>query len=86
MRAMEVRYEERFSQSDRGATQDTAADRGGVLDPYPSGSGGAHSTGGETYLYRFDYPRAKGPLAGEVPHTAGVEVRLGQIQTGTPGA
>lgn len=26
-------------------------------------------SGGETYLYRFDYPRAKGPLAGEVPHT-----------------
>ena len=27
----------------------------------------AHTgSGGETYLYRFDYPRAKGPLAGEI--------------------
>jgi para-nitrobenzyl esterase len=30
----------------------------------------AHTAaGGETWLYRFDYPRLRGPLAGEVPHT-----------------
>jgi para-nitrobenzyl esterase len=28
------------------------------------------STGGEAYFYRFDYPLARGPLAGEVPHSA----------------
>jgi para-nitrobenzyl esterase len=30
----------------------------------------AHTAaGGQTWLYRFDYPRLRGPLAGEVPHT-----------------
>jgi para-nitrobenzyl esterase len=28
------------------------------------------STGGEAYFYRFDCPLVKGPLAGEVPHSA----------------
>jgi para-nitrobenzyl esterase len=28
------------------------------------------STGGEAYFYRFDCPLLKGPLAGEVPHSA----------------
>lgn len=38
-------------------------------------------SGGETYLYRFDYPRAKGPLAGEVPHTQELSFVWGDLNS-----
>lgn len=69
MRAMEARYEALFpdlTSAQRKIRLLTAEEYWiPTIRVAEAHTGG----GGETYLYRFDYPRAKGPLAGQVPHT-----------------
>jgi para-nitrobenzyl esterase len=69
MRAMEARYEAlfpNFTHAQRKVRLLTAEE---YWVPILRVAEAHTGTGRETFLYRFDYPRAKGPLAGEVPHT-----------------
>jgi para-nitrobenzyl esterase len=70
IRAMEARYEEHFP----GLTAAQRKIRLLTAEEYWVPTlriAEAHvSNGGEAYFYRFDCPLLKGPLAGEVPHSA----------------
>jgi para-nitrobenzyl esterase len=70
IRAMEARYEEHFP----GLTPAQRKLRLLTAEEYWIPTlrvAEAHvSNGGEAYFYRFDCPLLKGPLAGEVPHSA----------------
>jgi para-nitrobenzyl esterase len=70
IRAMEARYEEHFP----GLTAAQRKIRLLTAEEYWIPTlrvAEAHaSNGGEAYFYRFDCPLLKGPLAGEVPHSA----------------
>jgi para-nitrobenzyl esterase len=70
MRAMEAKYKEAFP----GLTPAQRKVRLLTAEEYwiPTVRVAEAHAGqdGETWLYRFNYPFAKGPLAGEVPHTA----------------
>jgi para-nitrobenzyl esterase len=69
MRAMEVRYDALFPQLTRAQRKVRLLTAEEYWIPTLRVAEAHTAAGGETYLYRFDYPRAKGPLAGEVPHT-----------------
>jgi para-nitrobenzyl esterase len=69
MRAMEARYEALFPQLTGARRKVRLLTAEEYWIPTVRVAEAHTGSGGETYLYRFDYPRAKGPLAGEVPHT-----------------
>jgi para-nitrobenzyl esterase len=68
-RAMEARYEALFPNLTRAQRKVRLLTAEEYWIPTVRVAEAHTETGGKTYLYRFDYPRAKGPLAGEVPHT-----------------
>jgi para-nitrobenzyl esterase len=69
MRAMEARYEALFPKLTPAQRKVRLLTAEEYWIPTVRVAEAHTGSGGETYLYRFDYPRARGPLAGEVPHT-----------------
>jgi para-nitrobenzyl esterase len=69
MRAMEARYAALFPNLTRAQRKVRLLTAEEYWIPTVRVAEAHAGSEGETYLYRFDYPRAQGPLAGEVPHT-----------------
>jgi para-nitrobenzyl esterase len=68
MGAMEARYREMFPQLTDAQRKVRLLTAEEYWIPTLRMAEAHAGTGSETYFYRFDYPRSRGPLAGEAPH------------------